>query len=78
MLNGKERYSIVVDDLERRIIVQALSDLKDKQKSEGKEYEFLDNLIIKACDAKMIKGRYCRASYSITEKMQFILTCPGS
>ena len=36
MLNGKERYSIVVDDLERRIIVQALSDLKDKQKSEGK------------------------------------------
>lgn len=58
MLNGKERYSIVVDDLERRIIVQALSDLKDKQKSEGKEYEFLDNLIIKACDAKMIKGRY--------------------
>lgn len=58
MLNGKERYSIVVDDLERRIIVQALSDLKDKQKSEGIEYEFLDNLIIKACDAKMIKGRY--------------------
>lgn len=58
MLNGKERYSIVVDDLERRIIVQALSDLKDKQKSEGKEYEFLDNLIIKTCDAKMIKGRY--------------------
>ena len=56
MLNGKERYSIVVDDLERRIIVQALSDLKDKQKSE--EYEFLDNLIIKACDAKLIKGRY--------------------
>lgn len=58
MLNGKERYSIVVDDLERRIIVQALSDLKDKQKSEGKEYEFLDNLIIKVCDAKMIKERY--------------------
>lgn len=22
--------------------------------------------------------RRCRASYSITEKMQFILTCPGS
>ena len=40
MLNGKERYSIVVDDLERRIIVQALSDLKDKQKSEGKNPVF--------------------------------------
>lgn len=24
------------------------------------------------------KLKYCRASYSITEKMQFILTCPGS
>ena len=23
-------------------------------------------------------SQYCRASYSITEKMQFILTCPGS
>ena len=27
---------------------------------------------------KLLKQYDCRASYSITEKMQFILTCPGS
>ena len=40
MLNGKERYSIVVDDLERRIIVQALSDLKTNRKAKAKNMNF--------------------------------------
>ena len=48
-------YEIRVDDLQRRIIVQALSDLKDKQKKQGKQYDFIDNLIV--CDAPLTKKK---------------------
>lgn len=50
-------YEIRVDDLQRRIIVQALSDLKDKQKSQGKQYDFIDNLILVVCDAPLTKKK---------------------
>lgn len=42
---------IQVDDIERRIIVRALADLRDKQRMEHKNYDFLDSLIVKVCDA---------------------------
>lgn len=42
---------IHVDDTERRIIVRALADLRDKQRMEHKNYDFLDSLIVKVCDA---------------------------
>ncbi|MBD8958008.1 MAG: hypothetical protein EGQ83_06045 [Holdemanella biformis] len=42
---------IQVDDTERRIIVRALADLRDKQRMEHKNYDFLDSLIVKVCDA---------------------------
>lgn len=42
---------LVVDDTERRIIVRALADLRDKQRMENKNFDFLDSLIIKVCDA---------------------------
>ena len=42
---------IQVDDTERRIIVRALADLLDKQRMEHKNYDFLDSLIVKVCDA---------------------------
>ena len=42
---------IKIDDTERRIIVRALADLRDKQRLAQKNYDFLDSLIIKVCDA---------------------------
>ena len=54
--NKKEdAYSIIVSDVEKRIIIQALSDLKDKQKSLNKNFYFIDNRIIRACDAPLVQ-----------------------
>lgn len=53
---------IQVDDTERRIIVRALADLRDKQRMEHKNHDFLDSLIVKVCDANppSIKDHYER------------------
>ena len=47
---------IQVDDTERRIIVRALADLRDKQRMVHKNYDFLDSLIVKVCDANSSKS----------------------
>lgn len=47
----EEMIEIQVDDTERRSIVRALADLRDKQRMEHKNYDFLDSLIVKVCDA---------------------------
>ena len=47
----EDMIEIQVDDTERRIIVRALADLRDKQRMEHKNYDFLDSLIVKICDA---------------------------
>lgn len=47
---------IQVDDTERRIIVRALADLRDKQRMAHKNYDFLDSLIVKVCDANSSKS----------------------
>ena len=47
----EDMMEIQVDDTERRIIVRALADLRDKQRMEHKNYDFLDSLIVKVCDA---------------------------
>lgn len=46
-----EIIEIQIDDTERRIIVRALADLRDKQRLAQKNYDFLDSLIVKVCDA---------------------------
>lgn len=48
---GKDIITIQVDGTEQRLIVRALVELKEKQKEENKHYEFLDDLIVKVCDA---------------------------
>lgn len=57
-----EMIEIQVDDTERRIIVRALVDLRDKQRMAHKNYDFLDSLIVKVCDANSpsIKDHYER------------------
>ena len=35
-MSNKDNYTLQIDDVERRLIVVALSDLKDKQKEKNK------------------------------------------
>lgn len=59
---NSDNIVIHVDDTERRIIVRALADLRDKQRMEHKNYDFLDSLIVKVCDANplSVKEHYER------------------
>ena len=56
-MSNKDNYTLQIDDVERRLIVVALSDLKDKQKEKNKSFDFLDDLIVKVCDAQKEKMR---------------------
>lgn len=56
-MSNKDNYTLQIDDVERRLIVVALSDLKDKQKEKNKSFDFLDDLIVKVCDAQKGKIR---------------------
>ena len=51
-----EMIELQVDDTERRIIVRALANLRDKQRFAQKNYVFLDSLIVKVCDADSNKS----------------------
>lgn len=53
----EQLVGLVVDDTERRIIVRALADLRDKQRMEHKNHDFLDTLIVKVCDAPVTQNR---------------------
>ena len=55
----ENNYSIVVTDMERRILIKALTMLKEKQIHENKKYDFIDELIIRSCDSPLLtrKGR---------------------
>lgn len=50
-------YDITVTDTERRIILNALSQLKAKQIEHRKNYDSIDDIILKACDAPISKGK---------------------
>lgn len=54
-MNKEEHYVIRVTDMERRIFVKALTLLKEQQIKEDKSYDFIDDLIIRTCDAVPIK-----------------------
>lgn len=53
----EQNYSLVVTDIEKRLVIQGLTLLKNRQISENKKYDFIDDLIIKACDAPAIQSR---------------------
>ena len=59
---NEEMIEIQVDDTERRIIVRALADLRDKQRMAHKNYDFLDSLIVKVCDANVNKSYFDKVS----------------
>lgn len=54
------KYAIIVTDVERRIIIQALSLLKNKQMTENKKYDFIDDLIVRSCDAPSMNQKKSR------------------
>ena len=57
-------------DYERRFLLQKSHDLT-------MNFEDFYYLYMSIMETRLREST-CRASYSITEKMQFILTCPGS
>ena len=57
MKKREDLFHIIVTGLDKRIIVQALVDLKDKQKSLGKDTHCLDDIIVKMCDAPIYNLR---------------------
>ncbi|MBQ1787645.1 MAG: hypothetical protein II004_01815 [Erysipelotrichaceae bacterium] len=52
-----EQYLIAVDDLQKRLIIKALKDLREKQIDQNKSYDFLDELILRVCDAVPARWR---------------------
>ena len=56
-MSNKDNYTLQIDDVEKRLIIRALSDLKDRQKEKNKSFDFLDELIVKVCDAQKGKMR---------------------
>lgn len=56
-MSKEEQYAIKVTDMERRILIKALTLPKEKQIKEDKNYDFIDDLIIKSCDAVPIKRK---------------------
>lgn len=53
-------YVIKVSDVERRIMINALEHLKYKQIENHKEYDSIDDIILKMCDAEMQNERPSR------------------
>lgn len=53
-------YQINVSDVQRRIIINALEHLKHKQMECNKQYDSIDDIILKMCDAEMQSARPSR------------------
>ena len=56
MRNWFKKQNDEMIEIQRRIIVRALADLRDKQRLAQKNYDFLDSLIVKVCDADSDKS----------------------
>lgn len=57
--NSAPTVAILVTDMERRIIITALTQLRDNQIRENKEYEFIETIIGKSALAEKPKGKSC-------------------
>lgn len=53
-------FILTITDVEKRILVKALTTLKESQITKGKKYDFIDDLIVKTCDAPETKGKLKR------------------
>ena len=53
----KNSCRISLADLESRLVLRALCELRDKEKNGGREFDYLDQLILKFCRAMKRGGR---------------------
>lgn len=56
-MSKEELFVIKVTDMERRIMIRALTVLKEKQIREDRNYDFIDSLIIRSCDATPVRSK---------------------
>lgn len=56
-MSKEELFVIKVTDMERRIMIRALTVLKEKQIREDRNYDFIDSLIIRSCDAIPVRSK---------------------
>ncbi len=47
----EKRYFVAFDDLERRIMVNCLNEVRTRLKREGRYTDAVDDLILRLCDA---------------------------
>ncbi len=47
----EKRYFVAFDDLERRIMVNCLNEIRTRLKQEGRYTDAVDELILRICDA---------------------------
>ncbi len=47
----EKRYFVAFDDLERRIMVNCLNEVRTRLKHEGRYTDAVDELILRICDA---------------------------
>ncbi len=47
----EKRYFVAFDDLERRIMVSCLNEVRTRLKQEGRYTDAVDELILRLCDA---------------------------
>ncbi len=53
----EEIITITLTDIERRILVRALNQLRAEQIVNNKHYDSIDDLLMRVCDAKVQKTR---------------------
>ncbi len=56
----EKRYFISFDDLERRIMVNCLNEVRTRLKGEGRYTDAVDELILRLCDAPTKKFKIIR------------------
>lgn len=54
----EESIHIAITDIERRIMVRALNELREEQILNGKYHDSIDDLLLKICDAKAQKSKH--------------------
>ncbi len=56
----EKRYFVAFDDLERRIMVNCLNEVRTRLKKEGRYTDAVDELILRLCDAPTKKFKIIR------------------
>ncbi len=56
----EKRYFIAFDDLERRVMVNCLNEVRTRLKQEGRYTDAVDELILRLCDAPTKKFKIIR------------------